>query len=373
MTSHVAFWALASLITTKDEPGEFQVSLEDIISGRGGLVGGEGSSYESEGFPFKAGDVLFGKLRPYLAKWWNADRSGVAMGDIHVYRPSPGVNPRYLSYIVGSELFVGYADASSVGAKMPRTEWSAIRQFRCELPDIGTQTRLAGYLDQETRAIDAISDGIDDLIATLSTRLDERRRSELRGQLVPLSVATRMKTGSTPKGVSAVAPNADDSIPWVKPGDLDEGTQTAEASLPIGSISKSDIFPSRTPLVVGIGATLGKLGRFDHPVCANQQITALHARSGLSSEYLFYALSDLTAELRATAHRSTLPITSNVRLGTYRIPIPSPEEQRRIVALLDDESATIRAMAMEAEQLKRLIAERRSALITEVVAGRRRV
>jgi len=373
VTRRSPFWALASLVTTKDDASEFQVSLEDIRSGRGALTSENRSSYNGEGTSFAAGDVLFGKLRPYLSKWWRADRAGTAMGDIHVYRPNRGVDSRYLSYIVGSEVFVGYADASSVGAKMPRAEWSSIRQFRCELPDLDTQLRLASFLDQETREIDVIGDGIEDLVARLGTRVCERRRSELRGELVPLSVATRMKTGSTPKGVRTVEPGTEDSIPWVKPGDLDGKRQSAESSLPLGSMSESDIFPRMTPLVVGIGATLGKCGRFDHPVCANQQITALQPRPGLDPDYLFYALMNLTDELRATAHQSTIPITSNARLGTYRIPIPSLGEQRRIVEILDEESASIDAMIVKAEELKRLVAERRSALITEVITGRKEV
>ena len=56
--------------------GDFQVALECMVGGTGGLALDSATEYES-GTPFEAGDVLFGKLRPYLAKVWLADRPGL--------------------------------------------------------------------------------------------------------------------------------------------------------------------------------------------------------------------------------------------------------------------------------------------------------
>ena len=92
----IPFWAVADLVTQTAVMNDFQVSLEDIVPGTGTLVSGSLSQYSAEGTTFEKGDVLFGKLRPYLAKYWLADREGVAGGDIHVYRPRKGVDSRYL-------------------------------------------------------------------------------------------------------------------------------------------------------------------------------------------------------------------------------------------------------------------------------------
>src|SRR5699024_11632590 len=220
------------------------------------------------------------------------------------------------------------------------------------------QLRIADYLDQETTLMDALSDQLEALRISLKARLDEFRRSQLRGPLTLLSVAARMRTGFTPKGFEAIDLEAEDAVPWVKPGDLGLGTVSAALALPRASVSSTDIFPARTPLVVGIGATLGKCGRFDHAVCANQQITALLPNPGLSNDYLFHAIASLTDELRSTAQQSTLPITSNARLGTYRVPLPNVDEQRRIVSRLEEETARTDARIEDARKLQRRIAER---------------
>ena len=105
------FWALALLESEKATGGGLPVALEAVESGTGRLL--DGVEVEpGEGKRFLPGDTLFGKLRPYLAKSWLADQEGVALGDIHVYRPREGVDPRFVSYVVQSDNFVSLATAS---------------------------------------------------------------------------------------------------------------------------------------------------------------------------------------------------------------------------------------------------------------------
>src|SRR5690625_3661540 len=111
------FWAAAELLTLSESPLPFKVSLEDMVSNTGRLVSGEMSAYAANGVRFQPGDVLFGKLRPYLAKYWLANREGTAGGDIHVYRAADGTEPRFLVYVVGTRDFVRFAEAASKGTK----------------------------------------------------------------------------------------------------------------------------------------------------------------------------------------------------------------------------------------------------------------
>lgn len=60
---------------------------------------------------------------------------------------------------------------------------------------------------------------------------------------------------------------------------------------------------------------------------------------------------------------------SESTLRHIRIPFPSLDEQRRIVAHLDTETAKIDAMIARAGELRALLNERRSALITATVTG----
>ena len=103
--------------------GDCQVALESMIGGTGDLDWDSPTEYEI-GTPFEAGDVLFGKLRPYLAKVWLADRPGYAVGDIHVYRPRLGVVPNFLKYVVLDREFIRRVDSQTYGAKMAlRGSW----------------------------------------------------------------------------------------------------------------------------------------------------------------------------------------------------------------------------------------------------------
>ena len=76
------------------------VEFEDIISGHGVL---NKNVYEKEtsksGIRFDEGDVLFGKLRPYLKNWLKPDFSGVAVGDFWVLE-SQNMDSSYLYYLI---------------------------------------------------------------------------------------------------------------------------------------------------------------------------------------------------------------------------------------------------------------------------------
>ena len=156
-TKKVPFWSLLEFINAPVESSSYGVRLEDIDSWTGRLFDNViCDRRDSQGTPFQPGDSLFGKLRPYLAKSWLATTSGVAVGDIHVYRPKRHCEPRFLSYILRTSDFIRFAEGVSEGVKMPRSEWSKLRQYPIPLPPLETQQRIADYLDRETTEIDSL-------------------------------------------------------------------------------------------------------------------------------------------------------------------------------------------------------------------------
>ena len=96
--------------------------------GRAGEVGSGKSG-------FRAGDILFGKLRPYFHKVGVAVTDGVCSTDIVVIRPQ---QPEWLGFTLfhaASIDFVNYTDAHSAGTKMPRTNWQDMSRYEVVLPD----------------------------------------------------------------------------------------------------------------------------------------------------------------------------------------------------------------------------------------------
>ena len=112
--------------------------------------------FDSQVKRFKAGDVLFGKLRPYLAKITRPNRTGVCVSEFLVLRPCAcAMSPGYLEYLMRSKSVIDVINASTFGTKMPRTDWQFISGMVQPLPPLAEQAAIAAYLDKETAAIDA--------------------------------------------------------------------------------------------------------------------------------------------------------------------------------------------------------------------------
>jgi type I restriction enzyme S subunit len=142
------------LITKKNSTLETKkVALENIESWTGLFIDSEGD-YQGEGILFCKGDVLFGKLRPYLAKVLNAKFSGASVGDIFVMRPKLGISSSFAFYRFLSKPFIDIVDGSTFGAKMPRVSWNFIANLPIAVPGYDEQTAIATYLDRKTTQID---------------------------------------------------------------------------------------------------------------------------------------------------------------------------------------------------------------------------
>lgn len=160
----------------------FCVELEHIGQASGQLLGNtatdEHSSLKSV---FRAGDVLFGKLRAYLRKYWLADRDGVCSTEIWaLVAQGRMVTPEFLFQMVQVEDFV---DAASMayGTHMPRSDWSVVKNYEVPLPHIDEQTAIAAVLsdmDAELAALElrlaktrALKQGMMQELLTGRTRL----------------------------------------------------------------------------------------------------------------------------------------------------------------------------------------------------------
>ncbi len=139
---------------------DFCIELEHIGSATGALVGctstGEQSSLKSV---FRAGDVLFGKLRAYLKKYWYADRSGVCSTEIWVFSPKDNlVSSAYLFQVVQTDKFIEVT-SSAYGTHMPRSDWNVVKNYELPLPPTPEeQTAIATLLsdmDAELAALEA--------------------------------------------------------------------------------------------------------------------------------------------------------------------------------------------------------------------------
>jgi len=140
------------------------IELENIEGGTGKIVGhSELEGQISLKSVFRAGDVLFGKLRPYLRKYARPDFDGVCSSEIWVLRGRM-VSNAFLYYLVQSSQFIQVANISS-GSKMPRSDWSTIADTGFEIPHADEQQKIANALS----AMDAKTEAVADQITKLET------------------------------------------------------------------------------------------------------------------------------------------------------------------------------------------------------------
>lgn len=140
----VKFSDLAERISTTEQSGILPgVEYEDIISGEGRL---NKDVYQKEcykyGIVFNTGDILFGKLRPYLKNILLADFHGVAVGDFWVLRSKEN-NSNFLYTLVNSNSFMEVANISS-GSKMPRADWNLVSATIFAVPSDEEEQKLIG-------------------------------------------------------------------------------------------------------------------------------------------------------------------------------------------------------------------------------------
>jgi type I restriction enzyme, S subunit len=102
------------------------------------------------------GDVLFGKLRPYLAKVVHVTRPAYASTELMCLRPKAEIDSRWFFYRMLAQPTVEWSVATSEGTKMPRTSWERLGEFRVQVPGLHEQQAVADYLDAETVRIDAM-------------------------------------------------------------------------------------------------------------------------------------------------------------------------------------------------------------------------
>jgi type I restriction enzyme S subunit len=130
------------------------VGLEQIPPHEMRIEGvGSFADMRSAGSAFLPGDVLYGRLRPYLNKVWVADRKGACSGELLVLRPKAGMDARYLALNLHSQRYVYYASHIVTGDR-PRIDFDLMGAFPVPVPDDGTQRQIVARIDALFAEID---------------------------------------------------------------------------------------------------------------------------------------------------------------------------------------------------------------------------
>lgn len=155
--SQVQLGELATPVRDRMEPADADVlpyvGLEHVHADCAVVARhGDAESVRSTKTLFKTGDVLFGKLRPYLRKSSAAPFAGICSTDILALRPSDDVLPEYLALLLGSRPVIERAVATAAGTRMPRTNWKELAALEVPVPSAPVQRDVV----EAVRGVEAV-------------------------------------------------------------------------------------------------------------------------------------------------------------------------------------------------------------------------
>ncbi len=160
MFSTADFYAFSELAVRRSEKYDPKcnahavcIELEHIEQETGRIIGSTCADYQNSiKTVCKPGDVMFGKLRPYLRKYAFVQKECVCSSEMWSLIPTDIVIPKYLFYLIQSEAFMKVANVSS-GTKMPRAEWSTIAKSGYLIPSKDDQQATVDILETTDRII----------------------------------------------------------------------------------------------------------------------------------------------------------------------------------------------------------------------------
>ena len=369
-----------------------KIALENIESWTGRYLESN-TEFEGSGVLFEPGDILFGKLRPYLAKVLAPDFNGSAVGDIYVFKAKEDVSSKFSFFRILSEAFIHVVNGSTYGAKMPRASWDFISNLVVAIPPLSEQKQIAEYLDKKTGLID---------------ELIEKKR-----QMIELLKEKRTATinQAVTKGLNPTVPMKDSGIDWL--GDIPEhwlrGKFNLCTSIKSGQVDPRDtkyadmvlIAPNHIQSETGIlldkvtakdqGADSGKYWCDKGDVIYSKIRPALRkaclapeeclcsadmypikGRKNLLNGYLYwFILTDgFSSFAILESDRVAMPKINRDSLGRCYVLLPPLPEQQQIAEHLDRKTAQIDTLITKTKQHIELLQERRTALINDAVTGK---
>ncbi|SCX24870.1 type I restriction enzyme, S subunit [Mycolicibacterium fluoranthenivorans] len=290
----------------------------------------------------------------------------------------PDLLPEYLNYQF--KAIAPQLRAMNMGSTHQTIYQRDAASIEVLVPPVDEQRAIADYLDRETGRIDTLIDEQQLLVAMLRERHEATVSEALSGP-EPVRLR-RLVDPERPMtyGILQCGEPVPDGVPYIGPSDMPgRGQSPALNSLrrtteEIAAVYKRSVL-SGGDIVVSIGPAYGKVALIEADLDGanlTQDTVRVAALPNLvDSRYLVWVL--LSREVSLYWDVEIMGATfRRLNLGTLaRTPIPLPpiDEQRRIVAYLDEQAAKIDALIAETEVFIELSRERRSALITAAVTG----
>jgi type I restriction enzyme S subunit len=383
-------YALDLISEKSQDNNQKYVGMENIASKNGKYVHTEDVIPEGISSTFKENDVLFGKLRPYLAKSWLASFSGICSSELLVLRAKE-VCPKFLQYYTLTDEFINQVDSSTYGSKMPRASWDFISLLPIPKCSYELSLKIANFLDHETAKIDsliakqekliellkekrqavishAVTKGLNSDVAMKNSGVEWLGQVPEHWKVMQFRRITSLSQGlQIPQSERLHEPN-DNTVEYITIKSLNAKDDAYKEYIYKASdrvtCDKSDVLLARTGATGEVVTNVS--GAF------HNNFFKVSYSNDILRDFLVYILKvkELKSHLLMLAGTTTIPdLNHGAFLGT-QIALPSLTEQQEIIDFIDDYLRRSMILEGKARSAIQLMQERRTALISSAVTGK---
>lgn len=355
------------------------IELEHLSQETGILLGyAESKGLLSQKSLFEKGDVLFGKLRPYLKKFLFADFTGVCTTEIWVLKAERFVFNKFLYHLIQSNRVLEIANQST-GTKMPRAEWNIVGKLTVPLPPMREQHAIAEVL----RDADALITALDQLIA--------KKRNLKQGAMQLLLTGKKRLPGFrgawATKTLGEIAEIDSDNLKsntnlnytfyYISLEDVDTGTLTNTTecvfrfapSRAKRKIQKNDVLVSTVrPNLKSHLYIREKVKDF---VCSTGFSVIRCDEEMTHARYIYHHFfgDAIERQVNLLLVGSNYPAINSKDVKNLRIPFPPIEEQQAIARVLSEMDAEIAALEQQRKKYQAL----KQGMMQELLTGKTRL
>ncbi len=355
------------------------VGLEHIESHTARFIGSrEPQPVKSSTFRFSEEHVLYGRLRPYLNKALAPDFDGHCSTEIFPLKPNRELSREYLLYWLMADETCDRINATCTGARMPRAQMNEVMGFDFPLPPLAEQRRIVGLLDKAFAGIAtakanaeknlknarAIFESYLNEVFTkkgegwVETRLEEVcglqngfafKSSTFKTSGVPILRISNIQNGRI---------DADNRLVFFDPKDYRENLDRYR-------IIEDDL------LIAMSGATTGKLGfnTVNTVFYLNQRVGKFEPSAKLFKRFLYHFLSTKIEENLRISAGTAQPNLSTEQIKGFILPLPSIDEQERIVEALETLSEESQRLAAIYQQKLAALEALKKSLLHQAFGG----
>lgn len=385
-------------IKYSEQYGELDyIGLENIISWNGMYMETSSHYDREQSLICEENDILFGKLRPYLAKVYLNTKRQCCSSEFCVIKILEN-HTKYFWYQLISHGFIFMVDRSTYGTKMPRANSDFIRSLYVNIPPLPEQQRIAGFLDRKCAEIDSI---------ITKTKATIEQYKSLKQSVITQAVTKGIRpdrpmkdsgiewigeipqewskdkvfrsfsiigSGTTPK--SSDDSNYEGNINWIQSGDINgEVLLSVKKHLSYEAVKEYSalrLYSSPFIVIAMYGASIGNLSISEIDSCVNQACCVL-AEPKIRIKYAFYSIKAAKDYLITKAVGGGQPNISQDIVKSLWLPIPPVQEQQEISDYLDSKCAEIDRLIAAKEQLLTELESYKKSVIYEYVTGKKEI